>query len=53
VPNTIEIKTTMRGFAVTTGERTASFPTIEDVLDFARQRLRLEQELRELARRCE
>ncbi len=49
MPNTVEITMTMRGFEVTMGERVTRFPSIEDALDFAQQRLRYAQELRELS----
>jgi hypothetical protein len=53
VTNTIEIKMTVRGVEVTTGGRTASFPSVDDALDFAQQRLRRAEQLRELSARCE
>jgi hypothetical protein len=53
VPNTVEITMTMRGFEVTMGERVTRFPSIEDALDFAQQRLRHAQEVRELSWRFE
>lgn len=53
MPNTVEIAMTMRGFEVTTGGRVTRFPNIEDALDYAQQRLRWAQELREMSWRCE
>jgi hypothetical protein len=53
VPNTIEITTTTRGFEVSAGGHTVHVPTIEDAFAFARQRLQLAQQLRELSARCE
>lgn len=53
VPNTIEITLTLRGFEVTTAGRVTRFPSIEDALDYAQQRLRRAEDLRELSRRCE
>lgn len=49
----IEIRLGPRDFQVTTGGQTARFRTIDEALDFARQRLRLAQEVRELSMRCE
>ncbi len=53
MPNEVEIKMTMRGFEVTIGGRTARFPHLDEACDFAQQRLRQAQQLRELAARCE
>lgn len=53
MPTTVEITMTGQGFEVTTGGQSARFPTIDDAWEFARQRLRRAQELRELAARCE
>jgi hypothetical protein len=53
VLNTIEITTTTRGFEVSSGEHTVRVATIEDAFAFARQRLQLAQQLRELSLRCE
>jgi hypothetical protein len=53
VPKTVEITMTLRGFEVAMGGRVTRFPTIEDALAFAQQRLRWAQEVRELSWRCE
>jgi hypothetical protein len=53
VPNTVEITMTMRGFEVAMGGRVTRFPSIEDALSFAQQRLQWAKELRELSWRCE
>lgn len=51
--STIEIKLGMRGFEVTIAGRTDRFRTIDEALEFTRQRLRLAEEVRELSMRCE
>ena len=53
MPNTIEITMTLRGFEVTTGGRVTRFPSIEDAVEYAQQRLQWAKELRELSWRCE
>jgi hypothetical protein len=53
VPNSIEITMTMRGFEVTMGGRVTRFPSIEDAMTFAQQRLQWAEELRELKRRVD
>jgi hypothetical protein len=53
VPNAVEIKMTRRGFEVTAGGRTASFPALPDAVAFAQRRLEHAQGVRDLRDRCE
>lgn len=49
----VEIKMTAGGFEVTAGGHTLRFPKVDDALDFAQQRLRHAQHVRDLSTRCE
>ncbi len=53
VPRTVEITITAQGFDVALAGRVTRFVSLEDAVDFAQQKLRSAQQLRELSRRCE
>jgi hypothetical protein len=53
MPSTIEITMTRRGFEVRASGRTTRFPTLDEAVGFAQQRLQHAYELRDLSARCE
>ncbi len=53
MPKTIEIRMTPRGFDVTAGESTATFKHLDEAVGFARARLELAQEIREMSARID
>ena len=53
MPKTVEITMTPGGYEVRMGSQVNRFPSVEDALDFASQRLNWAIHLRDLKQRCE